>query len=108
MKRILKKITSLESSLVFFDENGRVSDRGNLRGDVSGLRGDVSYYLRGDVSGLRGNVSYYLRGDVSYLRGDVSGLRGDVSYYLRGDVDDAEISDRDREKGINISDLIEE
>ena len=70
MKRILKKITSLESSLVFFDENGRVSDRGNLRGDVSGLRGDVSY--------------------------------------LRGDVDDAEISDRDREKGINISDLIEE
>jgi hypothetical protein len=107
MKRILKKITSLESSLVFFDENGRVSDRGNLRGDVSYLRGDVSYYLRGDVSCyLRGNVSY-LRGDVSGLRGDVSGLRGDVSY-LRGDVDDAEISDRDREKGINISDLIEE
>jgi hypothetical protein len=91
MKRILKK-TSLESSLVFFDENGRVSDRGNLRGDVSNLRGDVSYYLSGDVSNLRG--------DVSGLSGDVSGLGGDV--------DDAEISDRDREKGINISDLIEE
>ena len=41
MKRILKKINNLESSLVFFDEEGNVTDHGNLSGDVSNLRGDV-------------------------------------------------------------------
>ena len=55
MKQILKKITNLESSLVFFDEEGKVTDHGNLRGNVSNLRGNVSYYLSG-------NVSYYLKG----------------------------------------------
>ena len=46
-----------------------------------------------------------LRGDVSGLRGDVSGLRGDVSG-LRGAVDDCELTPEDRERGIDISNLI--
>ena len=39
------------------------------------------------------------------LRGDVSGLSGDVSD-LSGDVDEAEITDKEREKGVNVKDLI--
>ena len=80
MKRILKRITSLESALKFFDENGNPTDVSNLTGNVSYLlRGNVSNLLRGDVSNLTGNVSNLLRGDVSNLTGNVSNLRGDVS-----------------------------
>ena len=68
MKRILKRITTLESALRFFDENGNLSNVSNLRGDVSNLRGYVSY--------------------------------------LTGNVDDAEISEEDRKKGVDVSDLI--
>ena len=61
MKRILKKVTSLETSLRFFDINGELTDVSNLTGDVSNLRGNV---------------------------------------------DDAEISEEDRKKGVDVSDLI--
>ena len=71
MKRILKQINSMESALRYFDAEGKEISRGNLTGNVSWLRGDVSWLLRGEVSGLRG---------------DVSGLTGDVSWLLRGDV----------------------
>jgi hypothetical protein len=39
------------------------------------------------------------------LRGDCTGLSGDCSG-LRGDLDDCEITEEDREKGINIKDLV--
>ena len=61
--------------------------------------------LRGNVSGLTGNVSGLLRGNVSGLIGDVSGLIGDVSG-LRGDVNNCRITKREREKGVNIADLV--
>ena len=41
MKRILKRITTLESALRFFDENGYLSNVSNLTGDVSYLTGNV-------------------------------------------------------------------
>ena len=53
--------------------------------------------LTGDVSGLTG--------DVSGLTGNVSGLTGDVSG-LTGDIDECEISEEDRNKEINILDLV--
>ena len=62
--------------------------------------------LSGDVSGLYGDVSE-LSGYVSELSGDVSGLSGDVSE-LSGYVSDCEITDEDRAKGIDISELIKE
>ena len=105
MKKMLKKVTSLESALRFFDEDGNITDVSNLRGDVSNLRGNVSYLLRGDVSNLRGDVSN-LRGDVSNLSGNVSNLCGNGSYLLRGDVDDCEITKDERNAGVNIEDLI--
>ncbi len=122
MKRILKRIKSLESALQYLDAEGNKADSGNLTGNVSGLRGNVSWLLTGnvsgltgnvswlltgDVSGLRGNVSWLLTGDVSgLLRGDVSGLRGDVSG-LTGNVDECGISQRDRTKGLSVDLLVE-
>jgi hypothetical protein len=62
------------------------------------------YFVNGNqVEGIHKNLS----GDVSYLRGNVSNLIGDVSN-LSGNVDDCEITDEEREKGINILDLIGE
>ena len=52
-------------------------------------------------------VKSFLRGDVTDLRGDVTDLRGTVSG-LRGDVDECEITDEEREKGIDVNDLIKE
>ena len=48
MKKILKKINTLESALHYYDEDGNIIDVSNLRGDVSNLSGDVSN-LSGDV-----------------------------------------------------------
>ena len=62
--------------------------------------------IAGAPSGLWGDVSG-LRGDVSGLRGDVYGLRGDVSD-LRGNVDECEITDEERENGVDVSTLVEE
>jgi hypothetical protein len=41
---------------------------------------------------------------VTGLRGDVTGLRGNVTG-LRGNVDDAKITDAERKKGVDISDI---
>ena len=83
MKRILKNIINLGSAVCYFDADGKEITKGKLRGDVSGLTGEVSGLLRGDVSGLTG---------------DVSGLTGDVN--------ECEITAEDREKGVSISDLV--
>ena len=47
-----------------------------------------------------------IEGAHSGIRGDVSDIRGNVSG-IRGNLDDCEITDADREKGININDLVE-
>ena len=41
MKKMLKKVTSLESTLRFFDEDGNITDVSNLRGDVVWTRNDA-------------------------------------------------------------------
>ena len=41
------------------------------------------------------------------IGGNVSNIRGNVSD-IRGNIDDCEITEEDREKGINISELIKE
>jgi len=89
MKKLLTKI---EYNLYHIEGGVRIKGvHSKLSGDVSGLYGDVSE-LYGYVSGLYGNVNG--------LYGDVSGLYGDVS--------DCEITDEDRAKGIDISELIKE
>jgi hypothetical protein len=101
MKACLIKI-ELE---IWFYKNG-VKIKGKhekISGDVSGLRGNVSW-LSGDVSGLSGDVSW-LRGNVSGLSGDVWGIRGDVSG-LRGNVNEAELSEDERNEGVDVAYLI--
>jgi len=46
-----------------------------------------------------------MTGNCTGLRGDCSNLQGNCSG-LRGDLDDCEIIDQDREKGIDIKDLM--
>ena len=74
-----------------FDGNGT-----RVEGPHKDIWGDVSR-IWGDESGVCG--------DVTGLCGDVTGLCGDVSG-LRGDVDMCEITDAEREAGVDISYLI--
>ena len=62
--------------------------------------------MTGDCSGLTGNCTG-LTGDCTDLTGNCTGLRGDCTD-LRGNIDDCDLTDEDREKGINIRDLIKE
>ena len=84
-------------------------DVSNLTGSVTGIYGNVSG-IRGDASNIHGNVSR-LRGDVTNLKGDVSGLVGDVSNVwgeatgISGDVDSCEI-DNSRARRVHIVDLV--
>ena len=55
--------------------------------------------LWGDVTDLSGDVTD-LWGDVTGLRGNVTGLSGDVNY--------CEISDKEREEGVDVSVLVGE
>ena len=76
---------------------------------VEALRANRSLrvHITGEISaGLRGEIHPGLRGDLSGLRGDVTGLWGNVSG-LWGDVDECEISDEDRENGVDITGLVE-
>ena len=95
----MKKALNLKSVSTYYFVKGE-----KIYGLPSGLSGDVSG-LSGNVSGLSGNVRG-LSGDVSGLSGDVSGLRGDVSG-LRGDLDDCELTDEEREAGVDVADLVE-
>ena len=83
---MLKKLRKVNMKVWHYDDDGNYveSIHARISGDVSGLSGDVGW-LRGDVSGLRGNVSW-----------------------LRGDVNDCEISQKERDKGVNIADLLAE
>ena len=68
----------------------------------------IEYNLYHIKDGMRiKGVHSELYGDISELSGDVSGLYGYVSG-LSGYVSDCEITDEDRAKGIDISELIKE
>jgi hypothetical protein len=73
-----------------------------LKSEIYHIVNDKKIY--GVHSGIHGNVTG-IWGNVTGIRGDVSGIRGDVSG-IRGDVDDAELSDEERKKGVDINDLI--
>ena len=96
MKKALIKISTKkelyyykDSIKIVIDKNDKSTIPSYIRGDVSNIHGDVSG-IRGDVSGIRGNVSC--------IHGNVSGIRGNVN--------DCEITQEEREKGIDIKDLL--
>lgn len=76
---MLKKLRKVNMKVWHYDDDGNYVESIHAR-------------ISGDVSGLRGNVSW--------LRGDVSGIRGNVN--------DCEISQKERDKGVNIADLLAE
>lgn len=82
MKRELKR----EKLLIF-----HIVDGVRIDGPPPGVRGDLTD-VRGDLTGVRGNLT------------DVWGNLTDVY----GDLDACGITDEDRERGIDIRDLIED
>ena len=60
---------------------------------IEGVPKDIT----GDLSGVRGNLSG-ISGDLTNVTGNLSGVRGDL--------DDCYITDEEREKGIDINELI--
>jgi len=118
MKKLLQKITTTE---LYFRKNGvkQVVDGRNkdtypsgLTGDISELTGDISG-LTGNISELTGNISSRLTGNISELTGNISsrltgnisGVYGDATN-ISGDLDECKITEEEREKGINIEDLV--
>jgi len=55
--------------------------------------------VSGDLTGVHGNLSG-VSGDLSGVWGNLTGVQGDLS--------DCDLSDRDRQKGVDIRDLIDE
>ena len=95
MKKALER---KKSQNLFYVKDGKKIDNNH-----SELSGDCTW-LSGDCTGLSGNCTG-LSGDCSGLSGNCTGLRGDCSG-LSGDLDDCNLSYEEREKGINVDDLI--
>ena len=100
----MKKALELKYPFLFYLEDGKIINgpNPNMTGDYSGLSGNCTG-LRGDLSGLRGDLSG-LWGDCSGLRGNCTGLIGNCTG-ISGNIDECEISDQERECGVNINDL---
>ena len=103
MKKLLQKITTTE---LYFRKNGvkQVVDGRNKDTYPSGLTGNISE-LTGDISGLTGNISELTGNISSRLTGNISGVYGDATN-ISGDLDECKITEEEREKGINIEDLV--
>ena len=111
----MKKALTKNKELYYYkDEEKIIVTQDNIpewiTGDLSEISGNLDW-ISGDVSGIRGNVSGIsgnvtgIRGYVSGISGNVNGIRGDLTG-IRGDVDNCELTEEEREKGININDLI--
>jgi hypothetical protein len=123
----VKKVLSIVKSELYHVLNGvkisgvhkniRGDISGSLYGDISGISGDISGIsgdisrISGDISGISGDISG-ISGDISGISGDISGISGDISGIsgvisgISGDIDKAEITEEERDKGVNILDLI--
>ena len=103
MKKALSRVTT---KLYHYKGDIKVDGtNGEMIGNCTGLYGNCSG-LSGDCSGLSGNCTG-LSGDCTRLNGNCSGLRGNFTG-LSGDLDECDITDEDREKGIDIDELVGE
>ena len=99
MKAMLKSASNIKTGM----HDGISGDVSGIYGDVSNISGNVSG-IYGDVSNISGNVGG-IRGNVSAIYDNVSGIYGDVSN-ISGNLDECELTDEDRARGIDISQLI--
>lgn len=70
------------------------------------------YYYENNVKKIidrKDKITYPkgLSGDISGLSGNISGISGNCEG-VKGNLDDCEITDKERKKGIDISELVEE
>ena len=72
-------------------------------GNLTGVRGDL-IGVRGDLSGVYGDLTGVC-GDLTGVCGDLTGVCGDL-IGVQGNLDKCEITDKDRQQGIDINDLI--
>lgn len=94
---MIKQLTRTENNLYHYKDGIRIEGiHDDIYGDVSGIRGDITH-IRGDISGIRG--------DVSGIIGDITDIRGDLTY-ISGNISLCELTYEDRNKSINIEDLI--
>ena len=74
---------------------------------IDGIRVDgPPLGVRGDLSGVRGNLSG-VRGDLSGVCGNLSGVWGDLSG-VWGNINECGLTEADRERGVDVADLIRE
>ena len=109
----MKRKLSRRSYSAWHYRNGEYMDgpppgvRGDLsgvQGDLTGVQGDLTG-VYGDLTGVHGNLSGVC-GDLTGVYGDLSGVYGDLTG-VQGNLDKCEITDKDRQPGIDINDLIE-
>ena len=100
-----KALTKKNKELYFYNEKVKkcIVDYKDKKTYPKNIKGDISE-IWGNISGLWGNIGE-LWGNINGLRGNISGLLGDATN-ISGDIDDCELTDKDREKGININDLV--
>ena len=102
---MLKKLQRKSSTIFHFVDGKRIEGAPpDVCGNLSGVSGDLSG-VRGNLSGVSGDLTD-VSGSLSGVSGNLSGVSGNLSG-VSGDLDECKISDDDREKGIDIEDLIE-
>jgi hypothetical protein len=84
-------------------EEGRRQMKAMLKKEEKACWGDLSG-VSGNLTGVYGDLSG-VRGDLTGVSGNLTGVSGDLSGVC-GDLNDCEITDEDRDKGINIEELI--
>jgi len=87
-----KSLTRTPNKTYYYEDSER----------IEGVPKDIT----GNLSGVRGNPSG-ISGDLSGITGDLSGVTGNLSG-ISGNLDDCDITKEEREKGIDINELIKE
>ena len=94
-----KLLTRISSDTYFFRDGVKVL------GVPEGISGNLTN-IRGDLSGISGDLTS-ISGDLSGIRGNLSGIRGNLTG-IYGDLDTCSITTEERDRGIQISELISE
>ncbi len=95
MKRNLRR---MEGGAYYYRRDGK-----RILGFPPSVSGDLGG-VWGDLTGVSGNLSY-VQGNLTEVSGSLTGVWGDLTT-VSGNLDDCEITKADREKGVDIDDLV--
>jgi len=94
---MLRKLSKSNATTWYYKDGARVL------GHPPGVFGNLTG-VRGNLTGVRGELSG-VWGDLSGVSGELTGVSGELTG-VRGYLDDCEITQSDRDRGIDISELI--